>query len=283
MPGQTNFTGYKNHFRMPSGPSGGTGNFWYSFDHGMTHYVQLDTETDLGHGFTAPDEIGGAEGEGASPVNATMDAQTTWLEADLASVDRSKTPWIIVGGHRPWYLSHSNSSGTICWMCKDVFEPIFVKYGVDLVLSGHAHVYERQAPLNNGVIDPNELNNPSSPWYITNGAAGHYDGMDSLQSPRQSYSRFGLDTTNATYGWSRLTFHNCTHLTHDFVASNNGSVIDSATLYKARTCAATTVGTSGKGNSTAVPTSMAATPASGSLLFAALAMLVAGSTSFKAF
>lgn len=33
MPGQTNFTGYRNHFRMPSTSSGGLGNFWYSFDH----------------------------------------------------------------------------------------------------------------------------------------------------------------------------------------------------------------------------------------------------------
>jgi len=48
MPGQTNFTGYRNHFRMPSSESGGVENFWYSFDFGMTHYVQFDTETDLG-------------------------------------------------------------------------------------------------------------------------------------------------------------------------------------------------------------------------------------------
>jgi 3',5'-cyclic AMP phosphodiesterase CpdA len=237
MPGQTNFTGYKNHFRMPSAVSGGTGNFWYSFDNGMAHFIQLDTETDLGHGFIGPDEVGGSEGINVDPVNATMDAQTTWLEADLAAVDRAKTPWVIVAGHRPWYLSNPNDSGTICWTCKDVFEPLLIKYKVDLVLSGHSHVYERQAPLAEGKVDPNGLNNPASPWYITNGAAGHYDGLDALQSPRQPYSRFGLDTTNATYGWSRLTFHNRTHLTHDFVASNNDSVLDSATLFKAHTCA----------------------------------------------
>ncbi|KAL1845748.1 hypothetical protein VTK73DRAFT_453 [Phialemonium thermophilum] len=51
----------------------------------MVHFGQLDTETDLGHGFVAPDEPGGAEGEDASPVNATLDAQTNWLEADLAA------------------------------------------------------------------------------------------------------------------------------------------------------------------------------------------------------
>lgn len=162
-----------------------------------------------------------------------------WLEADLKSVNRSKTPWIIAAGHRPWYLSHANTSGTICWTCKDVFEPLLVKYGVDLVLSGHSHVYERKAPINDSKIDPNELNNPRFPWYITNGAAGHYDGLDALQYPLKPYSRFGLDTSNATYGWSKLTFHNCTHMTHDFVASKNGSVLDSATLFKNRTCSLT--------------------------------------------
>lgn len=279
MPGQTNFTGFKNHFRMPSAVSGGTGNFWYSFDNGMVHFVQLDTETDLGHGFIGPDEVGGSEGIDVDPVNATMNAQTTWLEADLAAVDRSKTPWVIVAGHRPWYLSHANASGTICWTCKDVFEPLLIKYKVDLVLSGHSHVYERQAPLAEGKVDPNGLEDPTFPWYITNGAAGHYDGLDALQSPRQPYSRFGLDTTNATYGWSRLTFHNCSHMTHDFVASNNGSVLDSATLFKARTCASS----SSNHSSTARPVPSATTPvtASGSgktsttLAGSAIAILVA--------
>ncbi|KAF2020392.1 Metallo-dependent phosphatase [Aaosphaeria arxii CBS 175.79] len=230
MPGQTNFTGYKNHFRMPSTESGGTGNFWYSFDNGMTHFIQLDTETDLGHGFIGPDEVGGSEGQGSGPFNITMDAQTTWLEADLKAINRSITPWIVVAGHRPWYLSHTNNSGTICWTCKDVFEPLLIKYNVDLVISGHAHVYERQAPLANGVVDKAELNNPISPWYITNGMGGHYDGLDALQDPRQNYSRYGLDTSNATYAWSKLTFHNCTHMSHDLIASKNGSVVDHSTL-----------------------------------------------------
>lgn len=71
---------------------------------------------------------------------------------------------------------------------------------------------------------------------VTNGAAGHYDGLDSMATPAQPYQRFGLDTSDGIYGWSRLSFHNCTHLTHDFVASKNGTVLDTATLYKNRTC-----------------------------------------------
>jgi hypothetical protein len=85
------------------------------------------------------------------------------------------------------------------------------------------------------------LNNPKAPWYITNGNGGHYDGLESLPAVRQPYSRFGLDTKNASaaYGWSKLTFHNCTHLTHEFVSARDGKILDTATLFKNRTCAVT--------------------------------------------
>ena len=53
------------------------------------------------------------------------------------------------------------------------------------MLSGHSHVYQWNAPLANGVIDKNELNNPTSPWYITNGATGHYDGLDPFAKRRK--------------------------------------------------------------------------------------------------
>ncbi|KAM6493398.1 Metallo-dependent phosphatase-like protein [Amanita muscaria] len=233
MPGQTNFTGFINHFRMPSAESGGLGNFWYSFDNGMVHYIQIDTETDLGHGLIAPDEPGGSENEDSGPFGSYQDAQLVWLQKDLASVDRKKTPWVVVAGHRPWYISAQNDSADVCEDCRHVFEPLFLQYSVDLVLSGHVHVYQRNAPIRYTDADPNELNNPSSPWYITNGAAGHYDGLDSLVLPLTPYSRVAQDTA---YGWSKLTFHNCTHLTHEFVASANGTVLDTATLYKKRSC-----------------------------------------------
>ncbi|KAK9236928.1 Metallo-dependent phosphatase-like protein [Lipomyces kononenkoae] len=235
--GQRNFTGFRNHFRMPSAESGGVENFWYSFDHGMVHFVQISTETDLGHGLVGPDEPFGVEGnfdsvgQDAGPFG-TKNEQYNWLQQDLASVDRTKTPWIVVAGHRPFYAA--NPEGGVCLECITAFEPLFLQYNVDLVLAGHVHFYERNAPIRNGTADPNELNNPSSPWYILNGAAGHYDGLDPIEgSP--DYSRY---VQNSTYGWSKLTFHNCTHLTHDFVASGNGTVLDTATLYKNHTCAA---------------------------------------------
>ncbi|KAF8425039.1 Metallo-dependent phosphatase-like protein [Boletus edulis BED1] len=231
VPGQLNFTGYINHFRMPSEESGGVGNFWYSFDYGLAHFVVLNTETDLPVGLVSPDGVGGVDAGANNGPFGYPNEQYDWFEKDLASVDRDKTPWIVVGLHRPWYIGIQNdSSADVCLQCQQAFEPLMIKYGVDLYMQGHVHVYERNAPIANYSLDPNGLNNPSAPWNIVNGAAGHYDGLDTLEPSLPYWSVNAFDTA---YGWSRLTFHNRTHLTHEFVASANGTVLDSATLYKA--------------------------------------------------
>ena len=64
--------------------------------------------------------------------------------------------------------------------------------------------------------------------YIVNGAGGHYDGLDVLDAPF-NYSAYQEDSA---YGWSKFIFHNRTHVTTQFVASENGTVLDEATLYK---------------------------------------------------
>ncbi|KAK0560089.1 hypothetical protein OC861_006416 [Tilletia horrida] len=206
--GQTNFTGYINRFGMPGslGNKGALGNFWYSFDYGMVHFVMYDTETDLGVGRLGPEELGGGSGANDGPFGKYMNQQLDWLQADLAAVNRTTQPWIIAMGHRPWYVASAAKSR--CFVCQSAFEPLFNQYGVDLVFSGHAHFSDRNAPIANNVTDPNELNNPKAPWYITSGAAGHYDGLDTLYSPLPSYVRFANDTL---YTYSQFTVHNATH------------------------------------------------------------------------
>ena len=44
---QRNFTAYSNRFYMPGDESGGRGNFWYSFDYGLAHFVTISGETDF--------------------------------------------------------------------------------------------------------------------------------------------------------------------------------------------------------------------------------------------
>jgi hypothetical protein len=222
LTGQTNFTCFINHWRMPSGPSGGLGNFWYSYDYGMVHFIHLDTETDLGNGLVGPDE---GSPEFGGPFG-TYNQQIDWLTADLAAVNRTVTPWIVAFGHRGWYLS---ASGSVCQNCQTAFEDLFYEYDVDLYVNGHAHLYERTAPIFNGAIDPNGLNNPSSTLYITNGAAGHYDGLDTFTAI-QPYSVYREDSD---YAWTTISFTNSTHLTVSTMWSANNTVLDSATLYKA--------------------------------------------------
>jgi hypothetical protein len=233
LPGQTNFTGYINHWRMPSGPSGGLGNFWYSYDYGMTHFVHIDTETDLGNGLIGPDE-GSPEYGGPFGSN---NQQINWLTNDLASVNRTLTPWVVVFGHRGWYLSASSS---VCANCQTAFEKLFYTYDVDLYINGHAHLYERTAPIYNGVIDPNGLNNPNSTLYITNGAAGHYDGLDTFTNI-QPYSVYH---TASDYAWTTLTFTDSSHMTISTLWSANNTVFDSAVLFKNHTYVAGSSSTS---------------------------------------
>jgi len=56
------------------------GRDYYSFDHGPIHFVQFSTEVNFEPGSD----------------------QYAFVTADLAAVDRSKTPWIIAGFHRPY-------------------------------------------------------------------------------------------------------------------------------------------------------------------------------------
>ncbi|CAL5866978.1 uncharacterized protein PFLUO_LOCUS1190 [Penicillium psychrofluorescens] len=210
--GQTNFTGFRNHFRMPAEQSGGVENFWYSWDYGMVHFVQFNTETDFPN---APGIPGGSGEENAGPF-APNGTQIEWLKKDLASVDRKKTPWIIVAGHRPWYVDD-----TMCDSCQAAFEPILLEYGVDIALFGHKHFYERLAPIADGVPDPKGLNDPSAPWYLVNGAAGHYEGLSTPNTPLQNYTVKAIDTV---YGWSRFTVHNCTHITQDFIGESPDAI-----------------------------------------------------------
>lgn len=78
---------------MPATESGGTGNMWYSFDHGMAHFISLDSETEFGNGIVGPDETSLIN---TGPFGAYQNAQVDWLAKDLAAVDRTRTLWVIV-------------------------------------------------------------------------------------------------------------------------------------------------------------------------------------------
>jgi predicted MPP superfamily phosphohydrolase len=71
------------------------------------------------------------------------DTQLKWIDTELAA---SKEKWKIVFFHHPLYSSARTHGSTL--KLREVLEPLFIKYGVSLVLNGHDHTYERVKPQN---------------------------------------------------------------------------------------------------------------------------------------
>jgi uncharacterized protein (TIGR03382 family) len=106
---------------------------YYSFDWGHVHFVALDSNCAIGL---------------ASADRCGLAAQKTWLEKDLAATTQ---PWKIVFFHHPpWSSGEHGSQLTM----RRNFAPIFEKYGVDLVLTGHDHNYERSKPMEGDAVAP---------------------------------------------------------------------------------------------------------------------------------
>lgn len=193
--------------------------FWYSFEYGMVHVTMLDTETDFAN---APDGPGTSLNSG--PFGRT-NQQLEFLEADLASVDRTKTPWLVVGGHRPWY---STGTGNTCTACQKAFESVIYKYGVDISIFGHVHNSQRFMPMNNSILDPNGMNDPKAPMYIIAGGPGNIEGLSSIgKNATGNVFAYADDFSYAT-----VSFLDSQHMQTDFYRSSTGELLDSSVLYK---------------------------------------------------
>jgi 3',5'-cyclic AMP phosphodiesterase CpdA len=67
--------------------------------------------------------------------------QIAWLEKELKA---STSNWKIVVFHHPLYSSGGRHGSDL--LLREVLEPLFVKYNVSVVLTGHDHIYERVKP-----------------------------------------------------------------------------------------------------------------------------------------
>ncbi|XP_061371627.1 purple acid phosphatase 15-like isoform X2 [Gastrolobium bilobum] len=96
--------------------------------------------------------------------------QYKWLERDLASVDRSITPWLVAAWHPPWYSSYKAHYREAECMRVEV-EDLLYSYAVDIVFNGHVHAYERSNRVYNYNLDP------CGPVYIIVGDGGNREKM----------------------------------------------------------------------------------------------------------
>lgn len=69
--------------------------------------------------------------------NKKIEKQARWLEGVL---DRNPNRWTVIAFHHPVYPTYYTQNGK---KLDTVWEPIFEKYNVDLILQGHEHIYAR--------------------------------------------------------------------------------------------------------------------------------------------
>lgn len=156
----------------------------YAFDAGQARIILLNTED-------------------------SDSANTQFLENELKN---TRQPWKIVAMHKPLYTSPSNHPEEKELAAK--LQPLIDKYGVQLVLYGHNHNYER-------------IKLPDKPTlYVQAGTAGesHYD-------IKGSRSGGGVEFQDDNdYGFVKLTI-NSNSLSGQFI-SRDGEILDSFSLSK---------------------------------------------------
>jgi hypothetical protein len=156
---------YYDIFTLPTaGEAGGTPSgteAYYSFDYGTIHFICLDSE-----------------GSDRTPGGDML----TWLADDLNATDQY---WIVAFWHHPPYTkgSHdsdnpSDSGGRMRDMRENAL-PILEAGGVDLVLTGHSHAYERSF-LVDGHYD---VSGTLTPQMILDGGDGRVSGGGPYQKP----------------------------------------------------------------------------------------------------
>ena len=99
---------------------------YYSYDYGNIHFIALDS-----YGSS-----------GGKKMNDTLSAQNIWLKQDLAANTKK---WTVAYWHHPPYTMGTHNSDTELDLdsVRVNFIRVLERSGVDLILCGHSHNYER--------------------------------------------------------------------------------------------------------------------------------------------
>lgn len=128
---------------------------YYSFDYGNIHFIVL---------------------ESYQTNRSANGAMMNWLKEDAAATEKD---WLIAFWHHPPYSKGSHDSdneGQLIEMRENAL-PILEASGVDLVLSGHSHAYERSFLINGHYGNSDTLDNTM----LVNGGDGKEAGDGAYQ------------------------------------------------------------------------------------------------------
>jgi predicted MPP superfamily phosphohydrolase len=196
---------YMSHFNLT--------NQYYSFNYQNVHFTVMSTEL---------------------PFNVTS-AQYNFVNNDLLKATSDPNiDWIVVYFHKLMVTSPSRHPPEP--LLPETYLPLFEKYGVDLVLQGHNHHYERTYPIrfnNNNVTRPIETStdttsytDPDGQIFVTVGTGGRkiHNFTSIADYSVKQYLGFGILDVDIT--------NNGRNLTGKFYADKNGIMIDQFSITK---------------------------------------------------
>jgi hypothetical protein len=157
--GEQGFASYLTRYSLPDNGTRFQGR-WYRFKVGSVLFISLDANDviyqDSGAFVTGPDPLVPSANTGHAPIQPgttlyirgySAGAQTQWLEETLAAAQKDQDiDWIIVQMHQDALSSSKDGNGSDKGI-REAWLPLFDRYGVDMVLCGHDHDYERSWPV----------------------------------------------------------------------------------------------------------------------------------------
>ncbi|MDW0276047.1 MAG: metallophosphoesterase, partial [Nitrososphaeraceae archaeon] len=190
---------------------------YYSYDYEHVHLLVMATLSDYK--------------EGSDQYN--------FIRQDLEKASQNEdTNWIIVSTYKPLYSSPSEHPAEDS--LRDEYSPLFEKYGVDLVLNGHNHNYQRTYPL---TYNPNESAKPTTTSTLSTGYNRGNDGIVFATVGTGGVNFYSLEGKNpyvanqfaGKFGFLNIDISNGnphSKLTGTFYDNKGGEIADEFTIEK---------------------------------------------------
>ena len=195
----------------------GLNKIYYSFDYRHVHFIVMSTLSDF----------------------AVTSDQYKFIEKDLQKASANDNiDWIVVTNYGPFYTSPSAHPAKND--IRNIYHPLFDKYGVDLVLQGHNHNYQRTYPV---TFNPSKGSAPLVTNHFTTGYQGSKDGVvyaivgtaGEGFHPLQGRQPYVATQFEGKFGFLNIEISNGnphTNLTGTFYDSIEGNVMDHFTIEK---------------------------------------------------
>jgi Calcineurin-like phosphoesterase/Purple acid Phosphatase, N-terminal domain len=136
--GPIGYQAYQTYFSVPESPgqTDVTRGLWYAFTAGSVRVISI-----------ANDDVTYQDGGNSYVRGYSSGAQKAWLEKELAAARRDHdVDWVVVCMHQVAISTADMANGADLGI-REEWVPLFDKYGVDLVVCGHEHHYERSHPI----------------------------------------------------------------------------------------------------------------------------------------